>query len=188
MLRNLIAHSLRSLARLSDQSLPAGKIRGILERYDVPVGKYWEQSLELEKGWQGNAPALPDCSALARTGLPKDAGLLLDWHLMNNAQTDRPALLQIAEQLLRHVEVKRKASLSPGQVCSQSDRWRQKLAVAIFFCHLALKQKDLRFLNAALKLNDWAFPFFRSRLGTPRAAVFIASLQCQEQALQELLK
>ena len=68
------------------------------------------------------------------------------------------------ERLLRHVEVKRKEALVAKQDTPDSDTlWLERHAVALLFCHQASRSHDLRFLNAAMKLNDWAFPYYQRR-------------------------
>ena len=59
--------------------------------------------------------------------------------------------------------------------------------MAILFSREARRSGDLRMLNAALKLNDWAFPTHRRLPPSPRLARFLLSLAEQERAVRELL-
>ncbi len=62
------------------------------------------------------------------------------------------------------------------------------LAIAILFARAARRRGDLRFLNAALKINDWAYsPHRRIRPG-PRRGRYLLSLAEQEMALAEALR
>ena len=91
------------------------------------------------------------------------------------------------ERLLRHVEVKRKEALIARQDTPDSDTlWLERHAVALLFCHQAIRSHDLRFLNAALKLNDWAFPYYQRPVSELRLAGYVQALTAQEQATQEL--
>ncbi len=187
MLRNLLARWLRSIARHSDDSVPAAKISGFLERFTPMAEIFEEQRSHIFSMWKSERPELPDGKRLIKNGLKMNTGLILDWYLQNGTNDEQILVKQIAEQLLRSVEIKRKSSLKPDPPVSAMETWREKQSIAIFFSHMAVKQKDLRFLNATLKINDWAFPFYRDRMILPRSAVFAYSLQEQENALQRLL-
>jgi hypothetical protein len=69
----------------------------------------------------------------------------------------------------------------------QDTLWLERHAVAVLFCHQAQCSHDLRFLNAALKLNDWAFPYYQKPVSKQRLASYVQALNAQEQAIQELL-
>jgi hypothetical protein len=94
----------------------------------------------------------------------------------------------ILESLLRHVETRRRAGLRLLSAREGGDPWMEWLAIAILFARAARRRGDLRFLNAALKINDWAYPSHRRiRLG-PRLARYLLSLAEQETALAEALR
>ncbi|MEK6222996.1 MAG: hypothetical protein N2D54_12185 [Chloroflexota bacterium] len=61
------------------------------------------------------------------------------------------------ERLLRHVEVRREASLFLNPKADVKTTWLEKHAVSIAFSSYSRKSKDPRFINAALKLNGWAY-------------------------------
>jgi hypothetical protein len=105
------------------------------------------------------------------------------------------ALSDASERLLRHVEVRRQtalsfpaaARLSPGQ--ARLERLRFTLACL----EIAVGRDDLRFLNAALKLNDWHHGEV-ARLarggapwGTLLAVHWGASVAGQERAMRRML-
>lgn len=91
------------------------------------------------------------------------------------------------ESLLRHVEVRRKKSLGGIPSSSQSENWLERHSVAILFCEAASNRADLRFLNAAMKVNDWAYPYHRRLSPRPQVTRYVLALACQERAAQELL-
>jgi hypothetical protein len=113
---------------------------------------------------------------------------MLDW-LAEHGDTAAKALVNDnLERLLRHVEVKRKDALVAQQDKLDVDAlWLERHAVAVLFCHQAIRSHDLRFLNAALKLNDWAFPYYQKPVSEIRLAGYVQALTVQEQATQELL-
>jgi len=61
------------------------------------------------------------------------------------------------------------------------------LSVAVLFARAARRRGDLRFLNAAFKLNDWAYPVHRRIRPGPRLARYLLSLAEQETAVSEEL-
>ena len=75
-----------------------------------------------------------------------------------NQSTNEKRLEENMEDLLRHVEVKRKDSLLINPHAKSSEAWLEKHTVSIAFSVYARKTHDFRFLNAAFKLNDWAYP------------------------------
>ncbi|MCR4414982.1 MAG: hypothetical protein NUV77_21395 [Thermoguttaceae bacterium] len=92
------------------------------------------------------------------------------------------------ESLLRNVEIRRHGSLQPlVPPVTAEDAWVEKHDVAILFAATARRRRDLRFLNAAMKLNDWAFRSHR-RLPWGRAlSRYLVALAQQELAAKELL-
>ena len=90
------------------------------------------------------------------------------------------------ERLLRHVEVRRKDSLQihPGGTHSEHALIRNDMAL----CFLTASHKwgDLRFLNAALKLNDWAFSSYRGRSESHSLTRYLLVLTECELALKEV--
>ena len=100
--------------------------------------------------------SLPDDNIVGRNGvIPKSGEYLLRW--IDQFPND-PRLQENMELLLRHIEVKRKNSLTLNAPRKSQDEWLEKHAVSTAFCIYARKINDIRFLNAAFKLNDWAYP------------------------------
>lgn len=83
-------------------------------------------------------------------GLPQRFGFLLD--ALDQVDEAPPGVF---EKLLIHIEVKRAQCLSGWQKDRQSDIACERLAVAICLFRAAARRRDLRLLNAGLKLFDW---------------------------------
>jgi hypothetical protein len=108
--------------------------------------------------------------------------------LLRRARTGEVEFLGASlESLLRHVEIRRKTGLRLASPASAETAWMEKHAVAILFSRVARERGDLRFLNAALKLNDWAYPAHRSPKPSPRHARYLLSLAEQERVVRERL-
>lgn len=106
-----------------------------------------------------------------------------------SAEEIRVAMEQV-ERLLRHVEVARENALAR----STPELTREQLTlerwdVAILFARIAVRHDDLRFLNAAFKMNDWSLKRYPqlSKLGVELRARFVLSLAEQELAAGALL-
>ena len=128
---------------------------------------------------------LPRGRVLSADGLIQGSGVHLFALLRRTVPGDAELLNTNLEALLRHVEVRRKDCLRPVQPTNIEGAWLEKHAVAILFSQVASTRRDLRFLNAALKLNDWAYPAHRRVKPTPRFARYLLSLAEQEWALRE---
>ena len=67
------------------------------------------------------------------------------------------------ESILRIVEVKRKKILNAfSQELTDDEKIREGLRISILLSRASRRHRDLRYLNAALKMNDWYYPIFRS--------------------------
>lgn len=95
---------------------------------------------------------------VVRSVVRKDAGRMLDLLDCDTPHASQQRISRYFETLLRHVEVKRVQCLSQftPAVDDRVERVLQYLDVAILFSRHARRARDIRFLNAALKLNDWA--------------------------------
>ena len=104
------------------------------------------------------------------------------------ADTHREFLDRSLEALLRNVEIRRQRCLQPLLPAADVNAlWLEKHDVAILFASTARRRRDLRFLNAAFKLNDWAFRPHRRLAPGPRLARYLLALSHQELAAAELL-
>ncbi|MDK2979797.1 MAG: hypothetical protein PWQ55_144 [Chloroflexota bacterium] len=91
------------------------------------------------------------------------------------------------EKLLRHVEVKRRKALRKfNRELSAEDQWLERCDVCILFSRFARRRKDLRFLNAAFKLNEWYFREISAASETVQVRQLL-SLAEQEASAGELL-
>jgi hypothetical protein len=106
---------------------------------------------------------------------------LLDSDLPEAAAFLQPAL----ESLLRHVETRRKDCLPLSPEGPVEAAWMEKHAVAILFARASRRRRDLRFLNAAMKMNDWAYPVHRRSPVGPRLVRYLLALAEQERSASE---
>jgi hypothetical protein len=90
------------------------------------------------------------------------------------------------EVLIRHIEVRRKAALRFEGPRSDEERWSSAARISSLFSRYAKRETDYRFLNTALKLNDWAYRFYRSRLDQPRNSPFLLAVLEAEATLLEM--
>ena len=108
-----------------------------------------------------------------------------------NTELDRSAgawLDDQRERLLRHVETRRHESLQHfSPALDKTAACQERHAVTRLFLQIARNRGDLRFLNAALKLNDWALPAHR-RLSADdsRLLRYIGNLVDQQALLNAL--
>ena len=96
-----------------------------------------------------------------------------------------------AEILLKFIEINRKSSIKSFSTKPRGDQlWLEWCELAIFFCHHAVWTVDLRYLNTALKMNDWSLSFYWFSFSTSlvRKAHLLLALAEQENAFMELCK
>jgi hypothetical protein len=123
---------------------------------------------------------------ISRDGLAPGAGLML-LSVLDDPGHQSDFLQSQLEQLLRRIEVKRRSALdSAGELDTQAD-WMERHAIAILLSRAARQSQDLRFLNAALKLNDWAFPSHNNLPPNPKLDRYLWSLAEQETSWKALL-
>jgi len=68
------------------------------------------------------------------------------------------------EALLRRIEIRRRSALQFEPSLSAHERRVAIQNISLLFTRFALIQHDYRFLNTALKLNDWSFKDYRSMI------------------------
>ena len=106
-----------------------------------------------------------------------------------------PYTRDICDRLIRHLEVRREdylpfwAATRPGDASDELEKLRFTLALLDASFHFA----DDRYLNAALKANDWHFRRLGSKLPSTRepagelvAVFYLASLSQQENLVRAL--
>lgn len=92
------------------------------------------------------------------------------------------------EALLRHVEIFRRDCFPEFFPSLQEEQaWLERLDILILFSRYARRHRDLRFLNAALKIHDFWFKTFAKRSSCQCLARFAVSLAEQELSAKELL-
>ena len=140
-------------------------------------------SLEQFQGWLQD---LPQERVIDRTGLAPGTGLML-LSILDTPGQHRTFLLTELERILRRIEVKRQSALQLPPTSASQNAWMEKHAIAILLSRAALVFQDLRFLNAALKLNDWAFPSHLRLHRGPQVERYLWSLVEQETSWKALL-
>ena len=123
-----------------------------------------------------------------RAGLVKaGAGFYLDQSVLKEKAFRDSFVLDNLESLLKHVETKRERCLKNFEPMPDANRiWLERLNIDLLFARSACRRKDPRFLNAALKLNDWYFSFFQRKATLPEMVRFLLVLVEQELAFKEL--
>lgn len=134
--------------------------------------------------WTGS---LPQGKVVSGQHIQPGSGRFLSV-LLQEARPDQEDFLKRSlESLLRHVETRRKTSLCLTEPRAAHEAWLEKHDVSILFSRGARRFQDLRLLNAAAKLNDWAFRAHR-RLHPGRALIrYLLALAEYERTARELL-
>lgn len=89
--------------------------------------------------------------------------------------------------LLRHVEIRRQACIRLIESSDPLERWYEIHDTAILFARSACQLGELRTLNAALKLNDWAMPVHRRSVPVELLVRYLLSLSETFRACEVLL-
>ena len=93
------------------------------------------------------------------------------------------------EALLRHVEIYRRDCFPEFFPSLQDEQaWLERLDILILFSRYGPRHRDLRFLNAALKMHDFWFKTLAKRSSSQCFARFAVSLAEQESSAKELLQ
>jgi hypothetical protein len=207
VIKKALGGLLDSLAGLLEREVDPQSIRAYIEkRYGVfvekhDIGEAVEQDLAavqqimITLGWLNGSQAAqenrkyPEIQGetewFGKQGLVPGAGQALD---QLDLQGERQVTNQILEKLLRHVEIKREKSLSKFVRSLSPDQiWIERCDVSILFSRVARRHHDLRFLNAALKMNEW----YLRKIGNSRSvevtARFLLALAEQELSAGEML-
>ena len=116
-----------------------------------------------------------------------DTGKNLD--VLDSHSSQEDFVRSEAERLLRHVENRRKKSLSQfSDNLDEQDAFKEKAELAFFFSRYAKRHSDLRFLNAAFKLNEWLMGSYRKVHDKQLREKFLLALAEQENSVVELLR
>lgn len=128
--------------------------------------------------------SLPEGSVLTKKGLAHQTGRML-LRLLALEDSSDAFIHDSLERLLRHVEVRRKACLQPHPPLSWSETWIEKHDVAYLFCVHARNSRDFRFLNGAMKLNDWGYRAYRRNASVEQTLSLVRAVLEQELILAE---
>jgi hypothetical protein len=148
-----------------------------------PVGSFLPE-FRAAAGW---LEGLPEKRVVSRTGIVSGAGSNLLSILLRGDERFYASLQENLERLLRQVEVRRQDALTVAGAGPEA-QWIEKHDIAILFLEAARQFEDVRYFNAVLKLNDWAFKAHRAPRARPRTTRYIYALAEQEAAIGELVK
>lgn len=107
----------------------------------------------------------------------------------------RDYLRETLDRLIRHVEVRREAALgfAPESLPPEADSTLERLRFTLALLEGARVFADVRYLNTALKLDDWHLRVLRRDRGAasdPRVASrflhYLVALSAQEEHMQEI--
>lgn len=137
--------------------------------------------------------ALRSGKALEQGVFARGAGAMLDALDEAGSEADRAFAGEWIVRLARHVELQREACLTRATpACVDDDLAIERHAVATLFARAARRRGDLRLLNAALKLNDWAWPAYArggfDRFHAARVLAYLRALAEQEALMVEVLR
>ena len=132
---------------------------------------------------------LSDGKVIHKGYLRVGTGKFLEWlAAYGNPEYSQFVKLNV-EILLRHIEVKRNNAFKKfNEALTEDQVWLEQHDIAILFSKFTQRHRDLRMLNAAFKLNDWAFPYYSKISSLIRLVRFLRSLIEQEKAALELLE
>lgn len=120
--------------------------------------------------------------------IAKGTGANLDWLDEKNEELNGFTAMSL-ESILRIVEVKRKKIInSYSQELTRDEKILEGLKISILLSRASRRHNDLRYLNAALKMNDWFFQIFRSVVTGKLLIYYLLALTEQEKSAAELLR
>jgi hypothetical protein len=169
--------------KLKDNLITLGWIEKTEAVYKKKIkeGKLVSNAIE----WINN---LEDGKVINNGIIVTDSGVNLDM-LDENKEDLKGITFKSIESLLKYVEVKRQKALKAfSHDFSHEKRIQAGLEISILFSRVARRHLDLRFLNAALKLDDWYFPYFKSTHDEKSLIYFLLALTEQEISATELLQ
>ncbi len=169
------------LARVTEAASELGLC--IPELQGLTEGSFVEEaSAEKAQIWRDS---LPDGSVLTKQGLAHQTGKMLLKLMAVEDSLNDAFIHDSLERLLRHVEVRRKACLQLHPPLSWSETWIEKHEVAYLFCVHARNSRDFRFLNGAMKLNDWGYRAYRRNASVEQTLSLVRAVLEQELILAE---
>jgi hypothetical protein len=154
----------------------------------VPNERAWITFLPIQELVLRRFQELFEQSLLQDGFIQPDTGEVMTAMLLLEPDVVEPETRSWMERLLRHVEVRRKDSLPTHPTHSDQDRQLIRHDIALCFVTAARRWDDVRFLNAALKLNDWSYRSYRGRAIMPSLSRYLLALTECELALREVLE
>jgi len=124
-----------------------------------------------------------------------------NWHILyrltcraslENLPGAREFLRQGIDRLMRHVEIFRQDSVplraGSGRKPDAGEQWSERVGTAIVLARVGRLAGDIRFLNAAMRLNDILIMAARRRADSPQTKALLLLALCeQEHTARELL-
>lgn len=108
------------------------------------------------------------------------------YHAADREGVDIEAQLAHLEALLRHIEVRRKTGLHFIDSSDGDARWGAVCRISVVFSRFARQGRDYRYLNVALKLNDWAYRYYRSVRALQSSLPYVHAILEAEATLLEM--
>lgn len=186
MIRWLMASVLRILIRLLDDSVPVARLQAYLQRHKSEIQKLptpREFTQDEIYAWIGSVRKDRKLIWQGMGSYQREMILFLD---DKGTKAQKEKIIEIMELLLRHVEVRRKRCFFRKDTSRKNmDRiWEQRHETSILFCEFAARHNDLRYLNAAFKMNDWAFYHYRCKGKSRIKDLFLFALETQEKTVR----
>jgi len=210
MMRNLAARLLDFLADWLDDAVPAAVLQAFLnaeltrrnERQDLAGDAVVQQARSHAREAGLIEPQQETLAASLRTALPSpetcaqwieelENDRIARWkgvHAGTSAvvlamyMDSRDSMDKWLETLLRHVEVRRRQALGRLPDGKPEGQLLERSQTAYLFSRVAVDRADMRYLNAALKLNDWSFQDVRRRSSCSETDWYLLALAGVEAA------
>ena len=172
------------LERIKDNLITLGWIDGIKVIQNINKSKN-NNTLYVAVDWINK---LKNGKVINQGAIAEGTGIYLD--MLDESMGDlQDFTAKLLESLLKYVEIKRKKTLSSfSQNITKESKTLEGLGISILFSRFAKRHSDIRFLNAALKMNDWFFPILRTAVSGKPLVYYLLSLTEQELTVAELLK
>ena len=194
--RKSVAHLTRAVGSSTHQRVWAAEFSLALDNFQqtsfaIPnhSGGLHEGSLDLPSPQQNHdwLDAVRDGGLIVGGNIERFSAMNLLALLSQGDQTEMQEIRPLLDVLLRHVELRRKGSLRLRTSQRASQRWFEVHDSAILLARSARIYTDLRYLNAALKLNDWALPVHRRSVPVDLLARYLLAVSEVQLAVEALL-
>lgn len=140
---------------------------------------------EIDQQW---LTCLKDKKIFTKGVLQPGSGKYLDMLDEAAQSTEKALTADVLEKLLRHVEIRREKSLGKfTKDITEEQNWIEKFDISILFSRTARRHNDLRFLNAAMKMNEWYMAKLKTSKLDKSMARLLLALAEGEISARELL-